>query len=62
MNERKRVRRDVEQFLRPLGEDAQDVTEHLRLLGVPGKPRGSRECANARSPGISGLCRPVVRP
>jgi hypothetical protein len=48
MNQRKRVRRDVEQFLRQLGEDARGVTEHLRLLGVRGRPRDFRECAIAR--------------
>lgn len=48
MNERKRVRRDVEQFLHHLGEDARGVTEHLRLQGVRGRPRDSRNCAIAR--------------
>jgi hypothetical protein len=48
MNDRKRVRQDFELFLRQLGQDAQGVTEHLRLQGVRGKPRDSRDCAIAR--------------
>ncbi len=61
MNERKEVRQDVEQFLRQLGEDARGVTERLRLQGVRGKPRDSRECAIARCLSLVTSSDPRVR-